>query len=223
MTLTLRTLGDPDLPSEVAGFPVFASGQYRQSWDDHIVVGVSDVTAGNFFGYDWVCGVRAYRAWPPGRHGTACAGCEAVADEQTYWAPCGVDCGHLWDGGSFSETWGVVFDFTFDILTLWDRAAGRRFDAGLLQTAIAAAGVNLAALPPNPLTWTAYGPTHDYGRWATREAAAGWLVGHMQRLSKDRNLGAERQQVAADNMQVLASGSPTVEISGKVYGIREQS
>jgi len=46
-----------------------------------------------------------------------------------------------------------------------------------------------------------------------------WLIGHMERLSKDPNLGAERQQQTADGALQLAAGADEVQIGVKTYGI----
>ncbi|MFC6080888.1 hypothetical protein [Sphaerisporangium aureirubrum] len=221
--LTTRILGE-DLPSITTSHPLFYSGNYRQSRDAHIAVGVRDVTPGDHFGYDWKCSVIAYPAWNPGRHGTSCRVCAEMDPslDLVPQCPAGAECGHLQDGEYYNESWGQVFVKRFMVLTSADTLVGRRFDPNELTAAVQAGDAALTALPPSPLPWTAYGPSHEYGHWATEREARGWLAGHMGRLAKDRNLGDERQQVAAACAAQLADGAEEVAVGSKVYGIRHR-
>lgn len=199
-------------------FPIY-NRTGRGSYDAHISIGVVDVSPANCFGYDWDCHIVAYRTWEPGRHGDAPGLCDACAG---YYAdpvrgqPCDpIGCIHV-----YSDIWGAVYKQVFDVRTL---AAGRRFDEDKLIAAVQEADAALRALPPLGLTWTAYGPTHVYGRWDAPEKARTWLIGHMERLSKDPNLGAERQQQAADGALQLAAGTDEVQIGVKTYGIKQEA
>lgn len=188
------------IPSDVHGIPVYVTGQQRQEWDAHIVVGVLDVSSpDSCVGYDWDATVIAYRAWHPGPHGEPCPCCDDPAETDLY--------------GFY--TWGRVKEARLPV----DRSADERVDLGRLTAAIRECGNALAALPKTPLTWVAYGPRHDYGRWATPERAAEWLASHMERLAADPNLGEERQQAARDSAARLHAGARTVTIGGKTYGI----
>jgi len=218
--LTLRVLG-PDLPDVATTYPLTYSGLHRQNWDRHITVGALDITPGSGFGYDWECVVIAYKEWAPGRHGTSCPPCDERIERGIVAAcPAGENCGHLRDGEEYSATWGAVRVARFDVRTSADHRAGRRFDAARLAAAIAAADATLIALPDSSLPWTAYGPAHPYGHWATEQEARAWLIGHMHRLVHDRNLGEQRQRAAAGAADRLAAGSDRVQIGAKIYGIR---
>lgn len=198
--LTEKILGTAleAVPREVDGIPVYASGHHRQTWDAHIVIGVRDVSPPFCFGYDWETHVIAYREWHPGRHGGPC--------------PC---CDPDTSGGSYY--WGEV---NRTILPVFHRP--EPVDTGKLVEAVHEAARALRELPPNPLRWQAYGPQHVYGNWPTREAAAEWLAGHMERLGHDPNLGAERRQAALANADLLREGAQEVRIGDKRYGVRSR-
>jgi len=219
-----RLLGErfDDVVSGIgATFPIY-NRTLRGSYDAHIAVGVVDVSPANCFGYDWDLHVVAYRTWEPGRHGDApdlCDACARYYADPVRYLPCSpYSCGQV-----YSDAWGAVYKTTFGVRTGEDLAASRRFDEAKVVAAVQEADAALQALPPLQLTWTAYGPTHVYGRWDAPEKARTWLIGHMERLSKDPNLGAERQQQAADGAVLLAAGADQVRVGVKTYGIKQET
>lgn len=199
-----------DVPGEISGIPVIQSGTQRQGYGAHITIGWIDVTPGNSFGYDWEWSVRGYQPIFGGAHGDN-------PDLDKY------DEEHPYDV-EFYFYWGIIEEIRIDANTgspwLHDESLAK------LRAVLPPLAARLAEISAsNPNNWVAEcqdpdRETHVYGRWLTEEGAAGWLAEHMRKLSKDRNLGEERQGQAEANAEHITVGARRVSIGRKVYVVR---